>query len=158
MPLQTMISLGISCHFRPFLKPTVFFPRPARPFLPRPFTAFSSTFHTTPRLFQQTSQSASQAKDSSPKPFNINQARNDFNSLTIDEKLRQIAAIKAQLKLEKQDSESPHVFEERQAVEQRLDELEKTIRASDRWWKKAFRTIAWGPTIVVNAIVILLSS
>jgi len=34
-----------------------------------------------------------------------------------------------------------------------LDEEEKKIRDSDRWYYKMFRTIAWGPTILMNGII-----
>ncbi len=36
-----------------------------------------------------------------------------------------------------------------------LDEEEKKIRDSDRWYYKMFRTIAWGPTIHHDRVILI---
>ena len=37
-----------------------------------------------------------------------------------------------------------------------LDEEEKRVKASDNLFYKAFRTIAWGPTITVNVVLAMI--
>lgn len=37
-----------------------------------------------------------------------------------------------------------------------LDEEEKRVKAGDNVFYKAFRTIAWGPTIAMNVVIALI--
>ena len=73
----------------------------------------------------------------------------DFNELGIDDKLHRIAVLKGRMR---QDGMDPKRDE---ALFRSLDEREKAIRDSDRWYYKMFRSIAWGPTILINAILAL---
>ncbi len=49
----------------------------------------------------------------------------------------------------------PEVYEAWMTI---FDMKEKEIKDADRWYYQAARSIAWGPTIAVNAVMAMLFS
>lgn len=71
-----------------------------------------------------------------------------FSELGVDDKLLQIRAFQNLLAMKGQKNNP--------ALTELLGRKEKEILDADTWFKKAFRSIAWGPTILINAILALL--
>lgn len=73
-----------------------------------------------------------------------------FSDLSLDAKLVQIHAFQNYLATEGRKNDPA-----RKALTELLSRKEKEIQDADRRYKKAFRSIAWGPTILINAIISL---
>ncbi|KAL6715956.1 hypothetical protein ACLMJK_006918 [Lecanora helva] len=94
--------------------------------------------------------------NSAPEKIDFNHYYPGFDKLGTDEKLLQISAHKASLKVLLEDPKQNLSSEQTKRFLEALDEKEQEIRDSDRWYYKMFRTIAWGPTILINGIIALL--
>ena len=111
-------------------------------------THSSSAFSPPPSRLQQ--QTPTDAAEDLLKRYH-----SDFTSLGIDKKLYAIRTVKSHLVTEFKDNSRnrpPAVY---QKLTQGLSLKEKEILDKDTWWKKAFRSIAWGPTILINMIITL---
>ncbi|CAD6573393.1 MAG: hypothetical protein ASARMPREDX12_006008 [Alectoria sarmentosa] len=98
------------------------------------------------------------------KPFPQDQTPTDgqmepfipgFSKLGVDAKLLQIQLMRSYLATETQKNDPQWRAGAYEAATEGLARKEKEIRDSDTWWKRAFRNIAWGPTIALNVIIAL---
>lgn len=136
--------------------------------------------HPPNRLFRSTIQRLQQSQDKDPpssKPTTKNTAPltdpepqstptraptdleaerylREFSKLGVDAKLAYIRTLKSNTEKRKNDPQwEPGKYE---VLMQELNRKGKKILDADTWYKKAFRSIAWGPTILINAILALL--
>lgn len=70
-----------------------------------------------------------------------------FSNLGVDAKLAHIQILKSLGKNDPKWKPGPY---------EALTMKEKEIQDADRWYKQAFRSIAWGPTILINAIIAMI--
>lgn len=80
----------------------------------------------------------------------------NFSSLGVDTKLSSIRSLRSYLATEIQKNDPKWKAGAYDALIEALAREEKEILDKDRWWKKAFRSIAWGPTILINAVIAIL--
>lgn len=78
-----------------------------------------------------------------------------FSKLGVDAKLQQIQLMRSYLATDTQKNDPRWRAGAYEAATERLARKEKEIRDKDTWLKQAFRSIAWGPTILINAIIAL---
>ncbi|KAL2044409.1 hypothetical protein N7G274_003114 [Stereocaulon virgatum] len=131
------------------------------------FNARNAAFHTKPRRLKQDQDSPKtpeqdQMSSNTPVRPSLDSSRYfdefepNFNKLNPDKKFLAIHSFRLMVERDGQ-SGSPELNEkEREEVIKQMIRLEKETRDKDRWYYKAFRGIAWGPTILVNAILYLL--
>lgn len=77
-----------------------------------------------------------------------------FSALSVDDRLTSISARKSLRAIEIR-KEDPGTYD---GMMEGLERKEKEIRDADTWYYKTFRSIAWGPTIVLNVLIALLWS
>ena len=75
----------------------------------------------------------------------------NFSKLNVDDKLETIQSMKTFIakKLDEKNDPECEPWKCKVAMK-RLSLKEKQIRDADTWYKKAFRSIAWGPTILLS--------
>lgn len=105
-----------------------------------------------------TATSSSKLPPPSPQPKSddthfISQCIPNYDTLNPDHKLAGIRQLRAGIEggqVKEQDKERY------EALMQTLAEEEKRVEAADSWLYKGFRSIAWGPTILVNVLLAML--
>ncbi|CAF9943665.1 MAG: hypothetical protein ALECFALPRED_000915 [Alectoria fallacina] len=140
---------------------------------PPPIKPFHSSIHQlqqtpdkpTPSPQPTTAPTPPPPSSSSPgKPSPQGQAPTDremepfipgFSKMGVDIKLQQLQLLRSDLETETQRNDPKWRAGAYEAVTEALARKEQEIRDSDTWWRQAFRSIAWGPTILVNAIIAL---
>lgn len=77
----------------------------------------------------------------------------NFNRLNPDEKIQAIYYFRLMVERDSQSASPTLNKKERREVVKQMIRLEKETRDKDRWYSKALRNIAWGPIILMNAIL-----
>ena len=72
-----------------------------------------------------------------------------FDSLDVDEKLEYLAELRNQMREEGLDPKKD------ESLFRSLDECEKTIKDSDRWYYRMLRSICGAPRFLITAILAL---
>jgi hypothetical protein len=80
----------------------------------------------------------------------------NFNKFSPDKKILAIHYFRLRVERDGQSASPILKKKERREMLKQMIKLEKETRDKDRWYYKALRNIAWGPTILVNAILTLL--
>ena len=96
-----------------------------------------------------------QSSAPSPQPSPYSTLENTFpeyKKFNPDQKLSHITSLRAGIKAVTATKENTEYID---SSLQALDEEEKRVKASDNLLYKGFRSIAWGPTILVNALLAL---
>lgn len=118
-------------------------------------------FHSTIQK-QQSNTSPKPTTATPPPPMdNVNKIDlenfiHNFSSLGVDTKLSSIRSLRSYLATQIQKNDPKWKAGAYDALIEALAREEKDILDKDRWWKKAFRSIAWGPTILINAVIAIL--
>ena len=112
-----------------------------------PATKLAPSSHTTPAPDSSTSTPAA-------SPYaNLAEYIPQYAKSNPDQKLATITALRAGINASDPKIVDPERI--KRALED-LDEEEKRVKASDNMFYKAFRTIAWGPTIAINVVLAII--
>lgn len=105
-----------------------------------------------------TTTSSSKLPPASPRPNSddtdfISQCIPKYDTLNPDYKLAGIRQLRAGIEAGQFKEKEQERYE---ALMQTLAEEEKRLEAADNWFYKGFRSIAWGPTILINVLLSML--
>lgn len=76
-----------------------------------------------------------------------------FSKLNPDQKLMRIASIQSMIDADSHAETPTLTRQSREDWLVQLAQLEQEVKDKDTWYYKMFRTIAWGPTILINGIL-----
>lgn len=77
----------------------------------------------------------------------------EFDKLNPDQKLVRIASFKSMIHADSHADMPMLPPQEREDWLGRLARLEQEVKDADTWYYKMFRTIAWGPTLLINGVL-----
>ncbi|MCJ1452563.1 hypothetical protein MMC28_002906 [Mycoblastus sanguinarius] len=73
-----------------------------------------------------------------------------FDQMGMEQKLSYIQALRNMVITDSQRPDPHWTAKTREASMKDLEDMEEEIERNDRWYKQAFRSIAWGPTILIK--------